>query len=365
MAASSPLPPKVKPPLGVASSAAWFETLVLVASAALALLGTHALGSEAASKWLIGWAFSVPLLVGIKHGLLPSMFAGSVVFLALPGARLHPDPAGAVSILLALVAGQVTESRQRRLHAVEQRLAGDAAATERLFRDREVTRVSHSLLEERVAASGWSLQTSVEEAERAMLGQPIDAAARVLLELLESQASVRASAFYLATGSQPAGKPVATLGEVARTSAGDMLMHSALSRRLVIASGEGGDSGERCSGDALLAVPVVTTHGQAIGVVTVHDLPFVAFHQAQFNLIATLVSRFADLLSAEVRVTPRPTWVGVQAAPHLPPLRPGTTLQGLQPLGASRRQEGSGVHTQPEPTHAVWRPNRHPQLAGS
>ena len=312
--------------------------LLCLATAALVVwLGP----SHRASPWLA----LVPTLIALKHGLVP----GALGLAAWAGATAYVQRAVGVAFdpvaivpqtALTLLVGQFREHWHGSRAALRAERDTQQRQLEQLFRAHGTLRASHAQLSERLSARTWSLESAVRATELQMERGDAGQAARALLELLAAHARVGAASLYAseADGTRLARRPLARLGTVPEGGVQSPLVEQAFARGSVIALAADMAARAAVAERVLLAVPLVASSGQRLGVIAVHALPFVAFHHAHFAHVALLATRLADVLGeklvgtlargipdaaalppADLPFTPLPP---VKPLPHLPPLRP-------------------------------------------
>ncbi len=318
------------------------EALVITAAlpaAGYALQTADPFLLEASFPWLV----FAPLLVGIQHGLSLGILSAVLLFL---GALIHSDlglwlgtaaagsgalgessllalaPWGTGCLLAAIVAGHF---RDRWLDGSTAITAEHAELTRRLRRTdsaHAVLRLSHSRLEERVAAQTWSLDSCMRDAAEELDSLTSFAdLGRVVLDVLASQAMVQsASLFVPATRTARAAgaggealsagrgnwlgvrrsttlsrAPIVMLGNEPSPRSTHPLVKSAwATRRLQAVTGAPEDAGLDPS--VLAAVPLLTSQGQLLGVIAIHDMPFLAFQSDNLSTLARLTTHLADLI---------------------------------------------------------------------
>jgi hypothetical protein len=155
--------------------------------------------------------------------------------------------------------------------------------------------LSHSRLEERLAAMRWSLAGALAQAEQTMSQRRSRSElGEVLLEVIASQAQVQAASLHWADAGALGVAPVATLGAGSSSSRLHPFVQRAWDNlRLVTVVDAGAAQG---GSGVLAAVPVLTSSGCAVGVVAIHQMSFLAFQSEQLTALATLVSQLGDMM---------------------------------------------------------------------
>lgn len=292
------------------------------------------------------WLVLVPLLIALQHGLGSALVSalllcsGVVVRQAL-GVE---DPPGvwtwtAGCFLIALLAGWFKDQSLRRERDLGARSREIGERWQRLTRAHRVLELSHSQLEDRLIAQGWSLESVVRRAgaELASAATPASVYALVL-DVLASQAQLLTASFFapsplrsadsrepvrldtvpaaslgkpacsaassfaansFAASSLPASSlPASAAPSSASLSAHPIVRRSLLTREVALLAPEPAAQGVEES--VLAALPLVTSSGRLLGVVAVHEMPFLAFTPATFSELDTILRGLADLVDARL-----------------------------------------------------------------
>jgi hypothetical protein len=323
-------------PAALSASGRLVETLVITAAlpaAGYALQNPDPFLLQASFPWLV----FAPLLVGVQHGLSLGILSA---VLSLLGAWAHSDlgiwlgatapgsstlgespfqalaPWGTGCLLAAIVAGHFRDRWEKTGTALVVEHAELARRLRRTDSAHAVLRLSHARLEERLAAQAWSLDSCLRDATRQLEDLTSFAdLGRVVLDVLASQAMVQSASLFVpaararragAAGRQPSWlgarrgpildrSPLATLGNEPSPRSTHPLVKSAwATRRLQAVTGAPEDAGLDPS--VLAAVPLLTSEGQLLGVIAIHDMPFLAFQSDNLTTLARLTSHLADVI---------------------------------------------------------------------
>ena len=268
------------------------------------------------------WLVLVPLLIAVQHGL-SSAIASAVLLCSGVWVRQalgREEPPGvwawtAGCFLIALLAGWFKDQslrRERDLSAQSQELG---ERWQRLVRAHRVLELSHSQLEERLVAQGWSLDSVVRRAgaELATAVTPARVYA-LLLDVLASQAQLLAASFFAPSPLRSADSrepvrldpaPAAGLGKLIRSSpagaslsAHPIVRRALLTRQVALLAPE--PAAEGVEESVLAALPLVTSSDRVLGVVVVYEMPFLAFTPATFSELDTILRGLADLVDARL-----------------------------------------------------------------
>jgi hypothetical protein len=333
----------------------WFETV------AVTLLGT-ALGMAFSSTdwWRTSNAASLllllPVLCGAQYGVLHGVIGGTLLSIltfsftqaygrALP---LELTSWSIACIGIGAVAGQFRDVAERRRSELTRSNRALAQQLERAKRGVYALKLSHAQLEERLAARRWSFASALQTAEKRIreLTSPQEMG-EVLLELLSSQAMVQAASLYAVNAGEVLPTPVACLGK----GSGDAYRHTLLerairTRRLTAVS----DPAKPISSDpsVLAAVPLLTSAGGVIGVVAIHQMPFMAFHSEQLRKLFLITVQLTDLMQDRLSALQAPPGgspraASVQLVRSLPL---GHRATVLHPSGPSPAQRPSSPNSQ-------------------
>jgi hypothetical protein len=268
------------------------------------------------------WLVLVPLLIAVQHGLSAAITSAALLCSGvwLRQALGVEEPPGvwawtAGCFLIALLAGWFKDQslrRERDLSANSQELG---QRWQRLARAHRVLELSHSQLEERLIAQGWSLESVVRRAgaELATAATPARVYALVL-DLLACQAQLLAASFFAPSPLRSADSreavrldtaPAAGLGKVVRTapagaslSAHPIVRRALLTGQVALLAPE--PVAEGLEESVLAALPLVASSGRVLGVVVVQEMPFLAFTPATFSELDTILRGIADLVDARL-----------------------------------------------------------------
>jgi hypothetical protein len=273
------------------------------------------------------WLVLVPLLIAVQHGL-SSAIASAVLLCSGVWVRQAlgvEEPPGvwawtAGCFLIALLAGWFKDQWLRRERDLSARCQELGERWQRLARAQRVLELSHSQLEERLIAQGWSLESVVRRAGAELASATTPARVYALvLDVLASQAQLLAVSFFApsplrsADSREPARldtTPAASLGKSVRSgsaasapagaslSAHPIVRRALLTRQVALLAPEAAAEGLEES--VLAALPLVTSSGRVLGVVAVHELPFLAFMPGTFSELDTILRGLADLVDARL-----------------------------------------------------------------
>jgi hypothetical protein len=285
---------------------AWIETAVLAGLVPLAgawVSRRDPLFVHAAFPW----STIAPLIAGVRYGFGAGFGCAALVVFTMLGAWQHilplPFPAEDVPVQLSvgllivgMVAGEFSDLWRRRLQGLETEQEQLRRRFDGFARTYQALRLSHDLLESRVAGAASTVREGLRALADGLLPRA-DAAATAarILDVFATHCDARVAAVYLCgdDGELPAA-PSARLGELS-PPADHPLIREALRRKAVAsvtlpAPTDGGN-------DLLLAAPFIDLDDRVRGVLVVGDMPFMAFGAETLRRIAVLAGRIGDLLS--------------------------------------------------------------------
>ena len=279
------------------------------------------------------WLALVPLLLGAWHGALAGALSTALlvsvaaVYVELTnGPELHDLASFAGGCLaIGVLSGFFRDRTQARLVSLEQQSQASARELSRVGRAHVVLELSHRQLEERLAARNWSIAAAFRDAQRALAGSAsLATVGDVVLGVLSNHAFVQSATLVSATpleGGRYALRASTSINGPEQLDLEHRLVQRALtSGRLVALDAEGADLE---AGESIVAVaPLRSVGGTLLGLVLVHEMPFLAFQAENLENLAALTALLADVLEDRF----------VDAAVHealleAAPLAEGTTAQ--------------------------------------
>jgi len=335
-------------PLARRPAGAWIETgllVLMVPAVGLWLNPSDPLFVQAPFPW----PMLAPLLAGLRYGFGPGFGAAAALVFAAVAARkgilplrLPPgelSPARTVGLLLTgMITGEFSGLWRRRVEASETLQAHERLRFESFIRSHQALRLSHDLLESRLAGAAPTLREALRALDAAPPGAEADprAMAQAILNVFTTFLQVRQGAVFLAAGADEplATTPAAHLGEA--PSLADPIVAAALHDRAVVtfasaldaarATGESARNPGRVpetsrddsagqspapstssarnpgrvpetSPAVILAAPLEDVEGRLWGVLAVTDLPLSAQQADAPARFASLAGHVADRLT--------------------------------------------------------------------
>ena len=299
----------------------WLETLVVTGAAVglgLWLTPDDPLQMHAGFPWPV----LAPLLLGVRYGFVRGMVSAGLLVLALFALRYsgHPgyaqlDPSFIVGVLVCgMLVGEVRDLWERRLQRLQMANDYRQYRLDDFTRSHQILRVSHDLLEQRVAGSDQSLRSSLlglrdklritcdERDALGVLAEPI-------LAMLGQYGSLRVAGLYrVDEREQVVPEALATIGVMGPLDTRDDLVKLCLERgELVSVRQELIDAGDSAQFSSLQAcIPLINAQGQLLAVLAVRQMPFFAFQDRTLSLLALLAGHTADLLHPDRQVLQLP-----------------------------------------------------------
>ena len=258
-------------------------------------------------KTSIPWLLLVPALLGSMHGL---RYGLSSAALLISGQILHLwahdaynvgqlISFGAAYLILGGLTGEFRDLWSRKVQRCLVDKAEMQIKLDLITRAFTLLKLSHARLEDRFTATEWSLLASVEDARRRISQIDVGdlrAFGEIVLDVFANQAMVQAASVFLTsrTYALPA-KPSAVLGEPRSGVARHPLVLRAIKAgKLVAVDSQSAMSHDRSY--VVAAVPLVSASNRFYGVIAIHEMPFIAFHNEQFAVLSQLAANFADML---------------------------------------------------------------------
>lgn len=314
----------------------WLETLAITLSGPMFGLAAH----PKDPFWMHGtvpWLVILPLLTGaqygLAHGVLSSALLAALAYI-YGGSSGHAEPAllsswGLGALIIGAIAGQFRDAREERMTRANALVAHLSERVERAERAGRLLKLSHDRLEERLAATRWSLGGSVGDAHRKMLALcSRRELGEVLLEVLASQAMVQVASLYWAGSGQLLPLAVATLGAPGQAGQLHPLVLRAWKTRRQVAVRDVSEAISGEDGAVLAAAPVITSSGHLVGVVAIHQMPFMAFHAEQLRSLLMITGQLGDMMNDRLRELANQNIVSARSAATPAAVSPNSSARG-------------------------------------
>ncbi|WP_460118302.1 PelD GGDEF domain-containing protein [Pseudomonas sp. S2_C03] len=269
------------------------------------------------------WPILAPMLLGVRYGFVRGLFSAGLLVLAMFAMR-HFGLAGyeqidssfIVGVLVCgMLVGEVRDLWMRRLERLQMANEYRQYRLDDFTRAHQILRVSHDLLEQRVAGSDQSLRSSLlglREKLRVMpdAGDALSALAEPIVAMLAQYGALRVAGLYRVDerGDKVLPQALATIGVMGPLSTEDGLVKLCLERgELVSVRQELIDAGTSSQFSSLQAcIPLIDAEGRLLAILAVRQMPFFAFKDRTLSLLALLAGHIADLLRRDPQVLQLP-----------------------------------------------------------
>jgi hypothetical protein len=265
------------------------------------------------------WPILAPLLLGVRYGFVRGLFSAALLVIAVLVLRYtgHEayatlEPSWIVGVLVCgMVVGEVRDLWERRLERLQMANDYRQYRLDEFTRSHQILRVSHDLLEQRVAGSDQSLRSSLlglREKLRVMPDETdaLAALADPIVAVLGQYGALRVAGLYRVDnrGERVLPAPLATIGVMGSLDIDDGLVKLCLERgELVSVRQELLEAGAAAQFSSLQAcIPLIDAQGRLLAVLAVRQMPFFAFQDRTLSLLALLAGHIADLLLRDAQV---------------------------------------------------------------
>jgi len=297
----------------VSSKVAWIETILI--TLALPLFG-YLINKDDPFllKHSFPWLIFAPLLPAMRYGFGHG-FASSIILISLIALgwrfellSLNYFPAGFVLglLMLTMLVGEFTDMWLRLIG--KQRVINQAQRKrlDEFTRNYQLLKVSHDRLENRLASSTNSLREAlvnlkikaknIDDKENVLKKVSVD-----ILAMMADYSYVQsANILEIESDKLINSMPLATLGKFTLVDSFNPIIRKTIeTRKLVSVNNEAyeDDDDPMNKSNLLAAAPIMDVDGYIWGIVAIHEMPFVAFHQENLQLIAVLCGHIGDLIS--------------------------------------------------------------------
>lgn len=259
------------------------------------------------------WPILAPLLSGVRYGFVRGLFSAALLVVTLFALRsgghegyTELDSSFIVGVLVCgMLVGEVRDLWVLRLERLQMANEYRQYRLDEFTRAHQILRVSHDLLEQRMAGSDQSLRSSLlglREKLRCIPveGDALSALAEPVLALLGQHGSLRVAGLYRVDKSEKNVLPdaLAMVGTMGPLSTEDHLVKLCLERgELVSVRQQLIDSGNAAQFSSLQAcIPLIDAEGRLLAILAVRQMPFFAFQDRTLSLLSLLAGHIADLL---------------------------------------------------------------------
>jgi len=297
----------------VSQSDAWTETILLTLF--VPLMG-YLINNEDpfflsyTFPWLLFASLLPAIRYGFGYGFASAILLVSFISLAweFKFVTIEYFPSSFILGLLifTMIIGEFTDMWLRKLGRQEVINKAQKKRLDEFTRNYQLLKVSHDRLENRLASSTHSLRESLISLK--IKAKEIEGNTDVLqkisfdiLSILSDFAYVQnANIFQVKSNALISAKPLATLGKsVLIDSFNPMVRKTLETDRLVSINHDiyELDDNPMNKSSLLATVPISDTEGHIYGIVAIQEIPFVAFHQENLQLIAVICGHIGDQIS--------------------------------------------------------------------
>ena len=259
------------------------------------------------------WVWLGPVLIAQRYGVLAG--TGSATLL-LAGWYLHA-PEGLEAeipklyflggLLLVLLCGEFSGSWQMRLRRLAEINRYLEDRIERVTKRLYLMRLSHDRLEQDLLSRPTTLRDALAELRQRIAaagGEGPLGGAQIVLEFIAQQCQLEVAAIYAARWDLDRHyERVAAIGEPVPLRRDDPLLAFAQERRQ-LAHVQANEAGRTLPSDHLVVAPVVTSDKRVLGMLVVTRMPFFALSEDTLQMLAVLLSAYADGIAASGAVIP-------------------------------------------------------------
>ncbi len=297
----------------VSSRVAWLETVLITFLVPLFGYWVHEddpFFLNHAFPWLLFAPLLPAMRYGFGHGFTSTIILISMITIAwrFELAPIDHFPAGYVLglLMLTMLVGEFTDMWLRKLGKQVVINKAQRKRLDEFTRNYQLLKVSHDRLENRLAASTNSLREALVNLK--IKAKSIEGQSNVLkkvsvdiLTMLADYSYVQSANIYQIKDDKLINTmPLGSLGNFSLVDSYNPIIRKSIETgQLVSINNEAyeEDDNPMNKNNLLAAVPVSDVEGHIWGVVAIHEMPFVAFHHENLQLIAVLCGHIGDLIS--------------------------------------------------------------------
>jgi hypothetical protein len=263
------------------------------------------------------WLGFVPLLVGLRHGFMLACAGALLLDGALVCAwRMHafgvatfPDETVVALLALAMLAGQFSGVWRRDTRRLDGEVDSLRGRFDELSRAHCLLELSHDRLVE-LSQGAPNLRDALDAVRELGAGaatRSLESQATDIVEIFETYCMLQAASLHAVTDAgEIVARPLAVVGRPRAVSPEDPLLRKALATRQLAYAPTTTPPPRGSASSLLVAAPFLRRRGwggtapaagdaSAVGaVLCIESLPFIAFHQKNLEVIATLAAHLAD-----------------------------------------------------------------------
>jgi len=297
----------------VSKNVAWFETMIftsVVPVVGYLIQEDDPLFLNNSFPWLVFASLMPAMRYGFGHGFASAIVLISLItfFWKFEIILIEEYPSGLILglLMITMLVGEFTDMWLRQLGKQEVVNKAQRRRLDEFTRNHQLLKVSHDRLENKLGSSTNSLREALVtlKIKAKHSDDRIDVLKKVsfdILAIIADYAFVQsANIFEITSGKLINIKPLATLGKFAVIDSYNPIIRKTISTgQLVSINKELAELEENSLNDInmLAAVPIADIEGYMWGIVAIQEMPFVAFHQENLQLIAVLCGHIGDLIS--------------------------------------------------------------------
>lgn len=297
----------------------WFETIAITALF-IAVGFWHHPNNPLFVGDIFPWPMLATLLAGLRYGFFMALVSSTLILATaglllradlLPGDQL-PYIWGVGVMTVGLLAGEFRDYWDRRIEKLVASNQYRHTRLEEFTRNFYLLKVSHDRLEQQLAGSSNSLREALRRLHSEISytqGSGLNReAGDLLMRLLVRYGQLQIAAIYPVTEGRLGESPVAVTGNFHPVQADDPLLSHALQERtLVSVHTEYRDNRDDLETRLLLALPLIDSGNEMIGIVTVEAMPFFSFQPKTLRLLAIMAGHMADMVQEHIRIPEKST----------------------------------------------------------
>jgi len=299
--------------LRVSNNVAWLETFVFTSLIPLfgyLIQSDDPLFLNNTFPWLIFASLMPAMRYGFGHGFASAILLISMItfFWKFEILEIESYPSGLILglLMITMLVGEFTDMWLRQLGKQDVVNKAQRRRLDEFTRNHQLLKVSHDRLENKLGSSTNSLREALVTLK--IKAKHIEGETNVLkkvsfdiLAIIADYAFVQsANVFQLDNGKLIKVKPLATLGKFAIMDSYNPIIRKTIETGQLVSVNKAISELEANplnDINLLAAVPISDIEGYMWGIVVIQEMPFVAFHHENLQLIAVLCGHIGDLIS--------------------------------------------------------------------
>lgn len=297
----------------------WFETIAITALF-IALGFWNRPGDPLFVGDVFPWPALATLLAGLRYGFFMALVSSTLILATsglllraglLPGGQL-PYVWGLGVMTVGLLAGEFRDYWDRRIEKLVAANQYRHTRLEEFTRNFYLLKVSHDRLEQQLAGSSSSLREALRrlysEISHAQGNGLNRESSELMMRLLVRYGQLQIAAIYSVKDGQLSEAPLASIGNFQPVKTDDpLLMHALQEQTLVSVHTEYRDNRDELETGLLLALPLIDSGSNMIGMIVVEAMPFFSFQPKTLRLLAILAGHMADMIQEKTRIPEQST----------------------------------------------------------